>query len=101
MKQTGIAFTNITVLSMQNQTFTHFQSLKITICFLLVLKKIAVNIYDTFNKIKVISMPQDSILCVPDASQNPIILNLNFAQIEARNLNILKIIFSELIIIQK
>ena len=52
------------------------------------LKKITVNIYDTFNKIKVISMAHDSILCVPDASQNPIILNLNFARIQARNLNI-------------
>ena len=89
VKRTGIVFINIKVLSMQNQAFTHFQSLKITtICFLLVLKKITVNIYDTFNKIKVISMAHDSILCVPDASQNPIILNLNFARIQARNLNI-------------
>ena len=53
------------------------------------------------HKIKVISMAHDSILCVPDASQNPIILNLNFARIQARNLNIEKIISSELIITQK
>ena len=51
-------------------------------------EKITVNSYDTFNKIKVISMAHDSILCVPDASQNPIILNLNFARKQARNLNI-------------
>ena len=35
-------------------------------------------------------MAHESILCVPDASQNPIILNLNFVRIEAQNLYIKK-----------